>query len=343
MIRVLIVDDSATVRHILRCQLAASPDLEVVGAAADAWEARDMIVRLRPDVLTLDLQMPGLDGLAFLDRLMQHFPLPVVIVSGVAPEHGSIALQALELGAVDVVPKPADMADAADFGVRLTLAVHNAALARPQAPIRAAPATGSRHGWPSPANGILLVGASTGGTRAIEYLLGELPADGPPILVVQHLPPAFIASFAARLTAQTRFEARVAQNGDEPRRGLVLVAPGDRHMTVVRRAGRLRVRLRDWGPIHHQRCAVDPLFASAARAAGASAIAVLLTGMGTDGARGMLRLRHAGALTIAEAAESCVVFGMPREAIRIGAASAVAHLQHIPALLARALDPVRAS
>lgn len=337
MIRVLVVDDSETVRRALCRQLAGCPDIEVIGTAADAYEARELIVREPPDVITLDLQMPGIGGLAFLERIMRHFPLPVVIVSSVSPQQSENALRALGLGAVDVIEKPTTPVALHDLGRRLADSIRAAASARLRPQSRLPLAAGDGQSPFDPADRVVLIGASTGGTRAIEQVLRALPSTGPGILIVQHLPASFMESFATRLSGRSAWQVRVARDGEMAAPGTALVAGGDRHMTLHRVGAGLRVRLRSTAPVHHQRPAVDPLFMSAAEAAGAAAVGVLLTGMGADGAVGLLRLREAGAYTIAESEETCVVFGMPREAARIGAAVDVLPLHHIPAAIDHAV------
>lgn len=347
MIRVLVVDDSAVVRKVLTEELSRYEDIEVVGSAVDPYVAREKIVALAPDVLTLDIEMPRMDGLSFLKHLMRHHPLPVVVVSSVAPRSSSAAVQALSLGAVDVIAKPLGAFSVPDVGRELVRAIRAAARvdfrrnggAREPEPVRAR-TSAARIALTAKASlddRLIAIGASTGGTKAIEAVLSRLPADTPGTVVVQHMPAGFTASFAARLDERCAMEVREAVDNDTLAPGLALVAPGGRHL-IVQRSGRVfRVRVKDGPLVHHQRPAVDVLFHSVAQQAGGSAVGVLLTGMGSDGARGLLAMRRSGAHTIAEAESSCVVFGMPREAIEAGAAVEVAPLTAIAGRIAASL------
>lgn len=335
-IRVLIVDDSAIVRKILAETLAPEPDIEIVGTAPDPYVARDKILSLAPDVLTLDIEMPRMDGLTFLRKLMQYRPLPVIVISSLAQPSCRIALKALEIGAVDVLGKPGGPYSVGELRASLAQKVRAAAVARiarprvaPEAPKTAAPAA-ALHAPAASAEMVLAIGASTGGTEAIAAILERLPDSTPGTVITQHIPPEFSRAFAARLNETCPMEVREARDGDVLQPGLALVAPGDFHM-AVRRAmgGRLFVNVKAGPRVCYQRPSVDVLFHSVAEAAGANAIGVLLTGMGTDGAQGMLRMRQSGARTIAEDEASCVVFGMPREAIALGAAGQVLALGSI--------------
>ncbi|MBV9508285.1 MAG: chemotaxis response regulator protein-glutamate methylesterase [Acidobacteriia bacterium] len=335
-IRVLIVDDSATVRKILTEALSAESDIEVVGAAPDAYVARDKILALRPDVLTLDIEMPRMDGLTFLRKLMRSHPLPVLVISSLAQSYCRAALKALELGAVEVIAKPASPYSIESLRDSLAAKIRAAAAARilpereasgtfPQSP-RAI----SVH---APQN-VIAIGASTGGTEAIASVLRAFPPQAPGVVIVQHIPPVFSRAFAHRLNDLCTIEVREAEDGDSLRPGLALVAPGDFHMTLRRRGTGYFVSVKTGPRVCYQRPAVDVLFFSVADAAGSHSAAALLTGMGADGAQGLLRLRQAGARTIAQNETSCVVFGMPREAIRLGAAEQVLSLDRVaPALI----------
>ena len=338
MIRVLVVDDSAVVRAVLARDLAAEPDIEVVGEAADAYEAREQILSLAPDVVTLDVQMPRMDGLTFLGRVMRYHPLPVVIFSSLTTPNSEAALDALAIGALEVVAKPTAGGDVAAASGQLVRAIRAAAAAnlnyQPDSgadtkpavrPIKANPALRSLI-----KQRVIAIGASTGGPAAIERVLSAMPAGTPPVLIVQHMPPGFADAFARRLDAGSEMSVRVAADGDLLEPGVALIAPGDRHMIVLGRASELRVGLRDGPPVHHQRPAVDVLFHALASTAGADAVGILLTGMGIDGASGMRALRDAGAHTIAQNEESCVVFGMPGEAIRRDGVCETLPLAHIP-------------
>jgi two-component system chemotaxis response regulator CheB len=342
VIRVLIVDDSALVRKILGEELARHADIEVVGTAPDPYVAREKIARLRPDVLTLDVEMPRMDGLSFLAKLMRHFPLPVVVVSSLTPRNSETAIRALALGAVDVIGKPGSSLAAAGVVDELARAVRTAAAARvPRRPEpAAAAAAAARPGAAAPppalavdlvtTHKVLAIGASTGGTQAIESVLRALPANAPGTVIVQHMPEHFTAAFAKRLDGLCPMNVREAQDGDAVVPGVALIAPGGRHMVLQRSGARYVARIKDGPPVHHQRPAADVLFQSVARHAGRNAVGVILTGMGADGAKGLLAMREAGAHTIAQDEASCVVFGMPKEAIKLGAACQVAPLADIP-------------
>jgi two-component system chemotaxis response regulator CheB len=332
------------VRRVLSDQLSRYPDIEVVGTAVDPYVARDRIVELKPDVITLDIEMPRMDGLSFLARLMRHYPMPVVIVSSLAPENGDVALRALELGAVEVVSKPGSALSTPDVDRRLVHAIRAAASVRPG---RRLPAPRSTAEPPAPlsfetTHKIIAIGASTGGTRAIEVVLRGFPANAPGTVIVQHMPSTFTGAFANRLNDQCAVEVREARDGDPVVPGVALVAPGDQHMVLMRSGARYNVRLRTGPPVHHQRPAVDVLFESVARAAGSNAVGVLLTGMGADGAKGLLGMREAGAFTIAESEETCIVYGMPREAARMGAADMVLPLGGIAVRALTASRPTEA-
>jgi two-component system, chemotaxis family, protein-glutamate methylesterase/glutaminase len=337
VIRVLVVDDSAVVRKLLSRELSEYPDVQVVGTAVDPYAARERIARLQPDVITLDIEMPRLDGLSFLEALMKHHPIPVVVVSSVTPEKSEQALRALALGAVDVISKPGSAFTIPETSGRLIQAIRAAARARPQrlvedhAPRRARGVLTTTHK-------VIAIGASTGGTQAIERVLREFPADAPGTVICQHMPPLFTAAFAQRLNDGCAVEVREARDGDVLVPGLCLVAPGDLHMLLQRSGARYSIRVKNGPPVHHQRPSVDVLFDSVARAAGANAVAALLTGMGADGAAGLLSLRTAGARTLAQDEASCVVFGMPREAIRLQAAEQVVPLDRVASTLFKFLE-----
>lgn len=346
-IRVLVVDDSAVVRKLLSDALRQAPDIEVVGAASDPFMARDLILRHEPDVLTLDIEMPRMDGLSFLARVMQHRPMPVIIVSSLTQQGSASSVEALRLGAIDVIAKPGGPGSVGEVADQI---VRRIRMLR-QSPVRfqpgKPPATTSA---PRPAPGpvmaagrrpsqsMILIGASTGGTQAIEAVLTRLPADMPPILIVQHMPPVFTRSFAERLNRVTPLEVREAAGGEVVTSGRVYVAPGDHHMVLAREGLQIRIALNGGPPVHYQRPAVDVLFNSAAKLKNVPIVAAILTGMGSDGAEGLLALRHAGAETIAEDEHSCVVFGMPKEAIARGAAKHVSTLLKMPTTLMDCLE-----
>lgn len=338
-IRVLIVDDSSIVRKILTETLAGEPDIEVVGSAPDPFVARDKILSLDPDVITLDIEMPRMDGLTFLRKLMQFHPLPAIVLSSLAQQSCRTALEALSLGAVEVLAKPGGPYSVGELRRVLASKIRAASAARPRRREEGEPAIphGSRAGPPaavSPPGGsisIIAIGASTGGTEAIASILGRLPASTPGVVIVQHIPPEFSRAFAERLNQQSAMEVREARDGDAVHAGLALVAPGDFHMVLRRGNGGFLVSVRGGPAVCYQRPSVDVLFLSVAEAAGRHAIGVLLTGMGSDGACGLLQMRQAGAHTIAQDEASCVVYGMPREAVELGAVQRVLPLSGIPA------------
>ena len=374
-IRLLVVDDSALVRKIITESLARDHEIEVVGTAMDPIIAKDKMLKLNPDVMTLDIEMPRMDGLTFLKLVMKNRPMPVIIFSSLTQEGSHKAMEALQAGAVDILAKPSGSFSAYEDGTRLAEKIKAAAQVRfkPRSPVssetvwnapasappanappagRSAPATpvtplfrpkttppppkASPSGRQYSPRQVYLLGASTGGTEALKTVLTALPADMPGICVVQHIPAYFSLAFANRLNDLCKLEVREAKNGDVVRPGLVLVAPGGHHLVLRWVANHYVADLNDGPPVHHQRPAVDVLFDSAVKAgAGPYSLAVVMTGMGADGAVGLLKLREAGATTIAQNEETCVVFGMPREAIRLGAAQHVLSLYQIAARLDR--------
>lgn len=363
-IRLLIVDDSAVVRKVVSEGLASDPDIEVVGTATDPYIARDKILKLNPDVITLDIEMPRMDGLTFLKIIMAHRPMPVIIMSSLTQEGSDKALDALNAGAVEVLAKPNGSFSSVEDINRLARTIKEVArvkLSRQRdsvasADVAAAPRTPPPQQTPAPAvrpvgiqaqprtpqirspetgrqypsRQLILMGASTGGTEALKAVLTALPPDLPGCCIVQHIPAVFSRAFADRLNTICRLEVREAVHGDVVKPGLVLIAPGGFHMVVKWCTTHYAVELNQAPPVHHQRPAVDVLFESAVRAgSGPHSIAVLMTGMGADGAAGLLKLREAKAMTIAQNKETCVVFGMPQEAIRMGAAQRVLPLGQI--------------
>jgi two-component system, chemotaxis family, protein-glutamate methylesterase/glutaminase len=339
-IRVLVVDDSAVMRKILTDLLAQDPAIEIVGTAADAYIARDKIMRLRPDVLTLDVEMPRIDGLTFLEKLMRAHPMPVVMVSSLTPQGGEITLKALELGAVDFVlkPYPDVVARMPDVIPEILEKVKTAAGVRLRAPERTP--IGPARPAPTPApwrprlpvgggGGVIAIGASTGGTEAIREVLAAMPADAPGIVIVQHMPERFTRVFAERCDKLCGVRVAEAQDGDRVLAGHALIAPGNHHMRLRRDGSGYVVRIDQKPPVNRHRPSVDVLFQSAADAAGPDAVGIILTGIGADGARGLLEMKRAGARTVAQDEASCVVFGMPREAILMGAADHVLPLTKI--------------
>ncbi|MFB3818742.1 MAG: chemotaxis response regulator protein-glutamate methylesterase, partial [Candidatus Methylomirabilales bacterium] len=330
-IRVLVVDDSALMRQALTVLLRRDRQIEVVGTAPDPYIAQEKIEALQPDVLTLDVEMPRMDGLAFLEELMRARPMPVVMVSSLTRAGCETALRALELGAVDVVAKPqVDLREhLEEIGQEVAGKVRAAAAARVSRRTAPPPPSGERvRAAPPPARlrttgRVLAVGASTGGTEALREFLAMLPADAPGAVIVQHMPEKFTRSFAARCDELCTIRVREAEDGDRVLVGHALIAPGNYHMALCRKGAQYCVRIRSGPPVNRHRPSVDVLFESVAACAGRNAVGVIMTGMGADGARGLLAMREAGARTIAQDEATCVVFGMPREAIALGAAEAV--------------------
>lgn len=344
-IRVLVVDDSAVVRRVISDTLGSDPEIEVVGTACDPYVAREKILELNPDVLTLDIEMPRMDGLTFLRILQQHRPMPVVIISSLTQAGSQIALQALEAGAVDVLAKPTSAWNLGELREQLTHRVKGAARARLKRLDQTAGTkfqSAKNNALHSPSvnfspRQLILIGASTGGTEALKNVLTRLPDGLPGMCIVQHIPPVFSKAFAARLNECCAFEVREAAHGDEVRPGLALIAPGDFHMTLRWTGDRYKVGLEQSAMLHHVRPAVDILFDSAV-SAGANALAILLTGMGCDGANGMKKLKAAGATTLAQNEETCIVYGMPRAAVELGVVDQVLPLDLIPHGVLRALQ-----
>lgn len=333
-IKVLIIDDSAMIRKIFTEELSKDPEIEVVGAAPDPIVGRDKIVYLKPDVITLDIEMPRMDGLTFLGKLMAHYPLPVVIVSSLAKNGGEVALKAMELGAVEVLSKPGTAYSVGDMREQLIEKVKAAARVRVlkkaplAAPIDKSLVTTSAISVRT-TNKIIAIGASTGGTEALRAVLTALPANSPPIIIVQHMPQNFTKAFAERLNSLCQIEVKEAEEGDHLTMGKALIAPGNKHMELRRSGTLYNVTLLDGPMVFHQRPAVEIMFNSVAKYAGKNAVGVILTGMGKDGAQGLLNMRNAGASTIAQDEKSCIVYGMPKEAIELGAAQSIQPLNNI--------------
>lgn len=339
MIKVLVVDDSAVVRQICQQVLSRDPEIEVVGTAPDPYVARDLILARSPDVLTLDVEMPRMDGITFLRRVMQYHPIPSVVLSSLTPKGGELALEAMEAGAVEVLCKPGASYSLGNMAEELVAAVKNAArvkLRKREAP--AAPPATALQPLSRTTNQILAIGASTGGTVAIESILRALPANAPPTVIVQHMPATFTGHFAERLNKLAAMEVREAKHEDWVSPGVALIAPGGKHMILRRSGARYLVHVKDGPLVNGHRPAVDVLFRSVAQAAGRNAAGVILTGMGGDGAKGLLEMREAGAATLAQNEESCVVFGMPKVAIELGAAEQVLPLPKIPEAILRIVE-----
>jgi two-component system chemotaxis response regulator CheB len=342
-IKVLIVDDSAVVRQVMTDILSSDPSLEVVGSARDPYLAVEKMKEVAPDVITLDVEMPRMDGITFLQKIMSQHPLPVVMVSSLTESGSETTFKALEYGAVDIIQKP-------KLGVRQFLeeskiiicdAVKAAARAhirkavpkpfhvQPKLTADAVIAKATSKAMVETTDKVVAVGASTGGTEALRVFLEALPQDAPGMVIVQHMPEHFTRAFANRLDGICRVSVKEAENDDTVMRGRALIAPGNRHTLLKRSGARYYVELRDGPLMCRHRPSVDVLFRSAARYAGRNAIGVIMTGMGDDGARGMLEMKEAGAFTIAQDENSCVVFGMPKEAIKLGAVESVVPLEHI--------------
>lgn len=340
-IKVLVVDDSALIRAILKEIIQADPELELVGVAPDAYVARDLIKKLNPDVLTLDVEMPRMDGLTFLEKLMRGHPMPVVMISSLTERGSEATFRALELGAVDFVAKPklgireGMQAYAEEICDKLKAAGMSRVKARPAMAVASAVEARSI-GHPRPIIGtekIIAIGASTGGTEAIKDVLLGMPANSPGIVITQHMPPGFTRSFADRLNRLTRLTVSEAQGGERILPGHAFIAPGDKHLLVERSGANYVIRLSDAPAVRRHKPAVDPMFSSVAQCAGRNVIAAILTGMGKDGAQGMLEIRQAGGHTIAQDEATCVVYGMPREAFSVGAVEEVLPLNEIASAL----------
>lgn len=342
MIRVLVVDDSAVVRKVICDELSRYGDIQVVGTAVDPYFARDKIVELKPDVVTLDLEMPRMDGLSFLSKLMKHHPMPVVVLSSLTPKNSELGIKALELGAVEVLCKPGASYSTKDIAQPLVHAIRSAAQAKiAVGQSKAAAAAGHlpcENLLVQTTHKIIAIGASTGGTKAIEAVLSRMPATAPGIVIVQHMPEHFTTSFAKRLNEISALQVREARDNDHVIPGVALIAPGNHHMLLARSGGTYVAKIKDGPRVHYQRPSVDVLFHSVAQTAGRNAVGAILTGMGADGARGLLAMRNGGAYTLAQNEASCVVFGMPKEAIKIGAADEVVALEDMTHSILQALQ-----
>lgn len=368
MISVLIVDDSAVVRQVLSAQLSSAPDIELLGAARDPLFAMRQMAQRWPDVIILDIEMPRMDGITFLKKLMAERPTPVVICSTLTERGAAVTMSALAEGAVDIITKPkAGLKGFLDASAQTLLsAVRAAARARvgnlrpprtppstrrtdsaasplPRRPVTAKLSAdamlppASTHSLTTTTDQVIALGTSTGGTQALEYLLTRLPPTTPGVVIVQHMPERFTAAFAARLHQLSQIEVREAVDGDRVLPGLALIANGGRHLLLQRSGAQYRVAVKDGPLVSRHRPSVDVLFRSVAAAAGSNAIGVIMTGMGDDGARGLLEMRQAGALTLAQDEASCVVYGMPKEAVRRGGVTRELSLERITALLAQPL------
>ena len=344
-IRVLVVDDSALVRELLTAGLAKDPELEVVGSAANPFIARDKIVELRPDVLTLDVEMPRMDGVDFLRRLMPQYPIPVIMVSALTQKGAQITLEALEAGAIDFVTKPstdvarglnqmlADLRQKIKMAAKVDLSAWKNRAVRRESPgpvkVRTALSEST--------DKVIAIGASTGGTEAIRRVISDFPANMPGIVIVQHMPPGFTKHFSDNLNEICEMDVQEAKSGDRVMPGRVLIAPGGKHMTVRRSGGIYLVDCQEGENVNGHCPSVDVLFHSVARYVAGNAVGVILTGMGGDGADGLLAMRQAGARTIAQDEATCVVFGMPKVAIDRGGVEKIGPLDSIPQMIVSTL------
>jgi two-component system, chemotaxis family, protein-glutamate methylesterase/glutaminase len=342
MIKVLIVDDSAVVRKVMTEELSRYDDIEIVGTAMDPYIARDKIIELHPDVITLDLEMPRMDGLSFLAKLMKHYPLPVVVLSSLTPKNSELALKALDLGAVEVLCKPGAAYSTKDVSHNLALAIRSAAVANVNNHrLLVRPADDkvtTANLLVKTTHKVIAIGASTGGTKAIEAVLCSMPATSPGIVIVQHMPEHFTTSFAKRLDEICPMRVREARNNDHVVPGVVLIAPGNQHMVLTRDGGTYMVRIKSGPRVHYQRPSVDVLFQSVAQNVARNAVGVMLTGMGADGAKGMLAMKESGAYTMAQDEATCVVYGMPKEAVKLGAVDEIVPLPRIPQTIISVLE-----
>lgn len=341
MIRVLVIDDSAVMRSFLSKVVAAQPDMELAAVVSDPLHAIERIRQSEPDVITLDVEMPRMNGLDFLQKLMAVRPLPVIMISSLTQHGADATLRALELGAVDFFPKPASFDEldgvAADIADKIRAAAQARVSLRRSAAVareRSTTQSGLLRGGGA-ADTVIGIGASTGGVEALRIVLAELPGSMPPILIAQHMLPGFTNPFARRLDSICKLSVKEAEDGEEAQQGFAYIAPGGRHLLLARHATRYVLQVTDDPPVNRHRPSVDALFRSMTQAAGPSAIAALLTGMGADGAEGMVGLRAAGARTIAQDEASCVVFGMPRQAIALGGAQEIVALDDVARRLAQ--------
>ncbi|MGL1935889.1 MAG: chemotaxis response regulator protein-glutamate methylesterase [Fibrobacterales bacterium] len=333
MISVLIVDDSAVVRSVLEKSLQAVEGITVVGTAADPYIAREKIIQLKPDVMTLDIEMPRMDGLTFLKKIMTHYPIPTIIVSSLTPKNGAMAMEALDIGATDVLCKPGSAYTIEEVIPTLIEQIRAAAQVRNFPKRKTAGVETSqqivRHSLTETTNKIIAIGASTGGTNAIHDVLTAMPANAPGIVIVQHMPAEFTKSFAERLNELCVIEVREAKPKDRILQGTALIAPGNYHMLVNRSGAQYYVDLNQGPRIHYQRPAVEVLFTTVAQYVGANAIGIILTGMGSDGAVGLKKIKDAGGYTIIQNRETSVVYGMPGAAEKVDAGSVILPLDKI--------------
>lgn len=332
-VKVLIVDDSAVVRKIFSSELSRDPGIKIVGTAPDPYIARDKILELRPDVITLDVEMPRMDGISFLRRLMKHHPVPTIVVSSLTPQGGRVAMEALAAGAVDVMCKPGESYTVGDMAIDLIEKIKAAACVKVSKVVSSEPPQQGpkRLALTKTTTKVVAIGASTGGTQALQEVLTGMPSNAPAIVVVQHMPESFTRAFADRLNGLCAIEVREAKDGDSVGAGLALIAPGNQHIVLNRSGASYYVQVKQGPRVNRFRPSVDVLFRSVARYAGTNAVGAILTGMGSDGAAGLLEMKNSGAYTIAQDEASCVVFGMPKEAIRMGGVTNTVPLNKITA------------
>ncbi|MCL1946891.1 MAG: chemotaxis response regulator protein-glutamate methylesterase [Chitinivibrionia bacterium] len=342
-IKVMIVDDSALVRRVLSRELEKNPSIEIIGMAPDPYVARDMIAKNKPEVMLLDIEMPRMDGITFLRKMMQSLPIPTIIVSSLAQQGSTLALEAMRCGAVDVVTKPCEAYSIEEVIPLLIEKIKSAVLVnvqkiQQQATAGNASAFAKITSFTATTNRILVIGSSTGGTVALERILPTLPKNCPGTLIVQHIPAGFSRTFSERLNTICDVTVKEAKNGDSVVNGQVLIAPGNYHMWLKRDGGRYEVKIGTGDPLHYQRPCVEHLFNSTAEQAGKSAVGIILTGMGSDGAAGLLNMKNAGARTIAQDEASSVVWGMPGSAVKLGAAEFILPLDKV---IPKALELLR--
>lgn len=347
-IKVLIVDDSAVIRTMLQKILSSDPDIEVVGTAPDPYVGRDKLVALKPDVMILDIEMPRMDGITFLTKVMEHFPTRTIIFSSLSLERSEVALKCLEVGAIDTMPKPAIDVTKGVTAFKDELIEKVKMVAKSKIPVKkkTVPISSLAAKYAKPASGALLktthqilaIASSTGGTEALKVLLSGLPADIPGTVIVQHMPAVFTKTYADHLNKMFPFEVKEAEDGDRVLPGRVLIAPGDFHMEIVRSGGYYNVKLHQQPAMHGVRPAADYLLRSVAHYAGSNAIGIVLTGMGKDGAQGLLEMKKAGSFNMAQNEDTCVVYGMPKVAIDIGAIDKVLPLEAISGEILKQMD-----
>jgi two-component system chemotaxis response regulator CheB len=341
-VRVLIVDDSKTIRNLLRQVLSKDPVIEVVGEAERPSQVEEMIERLKPTVITLDINMPEMDGVTLLSKYLPKYKIPTVMVTAISMQDGDQVLRALNLGAVDYIQKPSmeEMRAMSPVIIEKIKVASSVSLKR-QTPKRAVVQRLNTASGPVDTSTVVAIGASTGGVQALDGVFSSLPESIPPVVVVQHIPPVFSAAFAKRLNDSCPFEVLEAKDGDEVKPNRVLIAAGGTQMKIERQGAGLVVRVFDGAPVNRHKPSVDVLFDSVAEVLGKNAIGVILTGMGADGAKGLLKMRQAGARTVAQDKDSCVVFGMPRAAIELGAAEEIKPLHEVPETILRLLASKR--